>query len=124
MALIGGSVSEAALRCFLSWGRISGKVSACLTLLIFLAAAAPLMPFASLRVAVLRARLSEDGGDCDVSDADGFSCVRDFEGLMALDTRVFVSRALRDEVREGALGLEASMEACERLLRVGMWKSG
>jgi hypothetical protein len=31
---------------------------------------------------------------------------------------------LRDEVREGALGLGASMEACERLLRVGMWKSG
>lgn len=122
MALIGGSVSEAALRCFLSWGRISGKVSACLTLLIFFEA--PLTPFTSLRVAVLRARLSEDGGDCDVSDADGFSCVRDFEGLMGLDTRVLDSRALRDEVREGALGLGASMEACERLLRVGMWKSG
>ena len=83
MALIGGSVSEAALRCFLSWGRISGMVSACLILLIFLRA--PLTPLTSLRVAVLRARLSEGGGDCDVSDADGFGCVRDFAVLVGLD---------------------------------------
>lgn len=84
---------------------------------------APFRPFTSLRVVVLRARLSEGGGDSDVSEADSFDCVglREFEVLEeVLDGFAFDARAVRDEVREGALGLGASIEACERL-RVGMW---
>jgi len=120
MVLIGGSVSETALRCFLSWGRISGIVSAFLIFLIVFSE--PLTPFTSLRVAVLRARLSDGGGDCDVSDADGcFGCVglRNVEVLAVLDTCVLDAKVVRDEVREGALAWEASIEACERL-RDGM----
>ena len=73
---------------------------------------------------MLRARLSEGGGDSDVSEADSFDRVglEDLEEVSdgcALDARV-----VRDLVRAGALGLgttglEATIEACERL-RVGM----
>ena len=98
-------------------------VSVCLILLRFFGA--PLTPFTSLRVAGLRARLSEGGGDCDVSDVDSFDCVglRSVEVLAGLDDWTLDARAVRDEVREGALALGTSMEACERL-RDGMWKSG
>jgi len=74
---------------------------------------------------MLRARLSEGGGDSDVSDADSFGRValRDLgfleDVLISCDLDATV---VRDEVREGALGLLASIEACERL-RVGMWIS-
>ena len=83
------------------------------------------MPFTSLRVPALRARLSEGGGDCDVSEVDSFDCerLRIVEVLAVLDSRSFDARTVGDEVREGALALGASMEACERL-RDGMWKSG
>ena len=87
--------------------------------------AAPFRPFTSLRVVVLRARLSEGGGDSDVSDADNFDRValRDFGTLEdVLDSCDLDTRVVRDAVREGALGLLASIEACERL-RVGMWIS-
>ena len=84
--------------------------------------AAPFRPFTSLRVVVLRARLSEGGGDSDVSDADSFGRValRDF-GILedVLDSCDLDTTVVRDEVREGALGLLASIVACERL-RVGM----
>ena len=119
-ALIGGSVSEAALRCFLGRGITSATVSAFLILL--MAFAAPFRPFTSLRVVVLRARLSEGGGDSDVSEADSFGRValRDLEVLAdVLDSCDLDTTVVRDEVREGALGLGASTEACERL-RVGM----
>lgn len=72
---------------------------------------------------MLRARLSEGGGDSDVSDADSFGCggLRDFKFLEdVLDAWALGTRAVRDEVREGALGLGASIEACERV-RDGMW---
>lgn len=123
MTLISDSASEAALRGFLSWGGISGMVSAVFVLL--RGFAAPFMPFTSLRVAVLRGRLSEGGGDCEVSDANSFGCVRlrDVEVLAVFDACALAARAVREEVREGALGLGASIEACERL-RDGMWKSG
>lgn len=86
---------------------------------------APLTPFTSLSVPALRARLSEGGGDCDVSDVDNFDCegLRIVEVLAVLDSLTFDARAVRDEVREGALAFGASMEACERL-RDGMWKCG
>ncbi len=120
--MIGGSVSEAALRCFLGRGITSATVSAFWILLI--AFAAPFRPFTSFRV-VLRARLSEGGGESDVSDADSFgrAALRDLERLEdVLDSCDLDTTAVRDEVREGALGLWASIEACERL-RVGMWIS-
>jgi hypothetical protein len=74
---------------------------------------------------MLRARLSEGGGDSDVSDADSFARVvfRDLEFLEdVLDSCDLDTAVVRDAVREGALGLLASIEACERL-RVGMWIS-
>lgn len=100
-------------------------VSAFLSLLIVFAA--PFRPFTSLRAAVLRARLSEGGGDSDVSEADSFDRVglREFEDLEEVsDGCALDARAVRDEVRAGALGLGATglgatIEACERL-RVGM----
>lgn len=121
MALIGGSVSEGVLRCFLGGGITSAIVGAfCILLMVFVA---PFRPFTSLRVVVLRARLSEGGGDSDVSEADSFGRVvlRDFAFLEdVLDAWALGTRAVRDEVREGALGLGASIEACERV-RDGMW---
>ena len=90
-----------------------------------MAFAAPFRPFTSLSVAVLRARLSEGGGESDVSEVDSFVRVelREFEILEeALDGWALETKVVRDEVREGALGLGASIEACERL-RVGMWMS-
>ena len=122
MALIGGSVSEAALRCFLGRGITSAMVSAFLILL--MAFAAPFRPFTSLRVVVLRARLSEGGGDSEVSDADSFGRValRVLEVLEdVLDSCDLDATVVRDVVREGALGLLATI-ACERL-RVGIWVS-
>ncbi len=88
-----------------------------------MAFAAPFRPFTSLRVVVLRARLSEGGGDSDVSDADSLGRVtlRVLEVLEdVLDSCDLDTTVVRDAVREGALGLLASIEACERL-RVGMW---
>lgn len=88
-----------------------------------MALVAPFRPFTSLRVVVLRARLSEGGDDSDVSDADSFGCVtfRDLEILEdVLDSCDLDTTVVRDAVREGALSLGASIEACERL-RVGMW---
>lgn len=86
--------------------------------------AVPFRPFTSLRVVVvLRARLSEGGDDSDVSDVDSFDCVafRDLEILEdVLDSCDLGTTVVRDAVREGALTLGASIEACERL-RVGMW---
>lgn len=120
--MIGSSVSEAALRCFLGRGITSATVSAFLILLMVLAV--PFRPFTSLRVVVvLRARLSEGGDDSDVSDVDSFDCVafRDLEILEdVLDSCDLGTTVVRDAVREGALTLGASIEACERL-RVGMW---
>ena len=120
-ALIGGSVSKDALRCLLGRGIISATVSAFLILLMTFAA--PFRPFTSLRVVALRARLSEGGGDSDVSDADSFGRValRVLEVLEdVLDSCDLGTTVVRDEVREGALSLGASIVACERL-RVGMW---
>lgn len=124
-ALIGGSVSEAALRGRLGRGITSATVSAFLILL--MAFAAPFKPFTSLRVVVLRARLSEGGGDSEVSDADSFGRValrvlEVLEDVLDSCDCDFATTVARDVVREGALGLLASMEACERL-RVGMWIS-
>jgi hypothetical protein len=107
----------------LSWGRTSVAISDFLILLIsFLE---PFTPFTSLRVAVLRERLSEGGGVCEVSDVDSFGCVRlrDVATFDVLDASALEARAVREEVREGALGLGGSMEACERL-RDGMGKNG
>lgn len=121
--LIGGSVSEAALRCFLGRGITSAMVSAFLILLMVFGA--PFKPLTSLRVVVLRARLSEGGGDSVVSDADSFGRValRDLDFLEdVLDSCELATTVVRDAVRAGAFGLLASIEACERL-RVGMWIS-
>ena len=88
-----------------------------------MAFAAPFRPFTSFKVVVLRARLSEGGGESDVSDADSFGRVtlRVLEVLEdVLDSCDLDTTVVRDVVREGALGLLASIEACERL-RVGMW---
>ena len=79
-----------------------------------MAFAAPFRPFTSLRVVALRARLSEGGGDSDVSDADSFGRValRDLEFLEdVLDSCDLGTTVVRDEVREGALGLLASIVA-------------
>lgn len=113
-ALIGGSVSEAALRGRLGRGITSATVSAFLILL--MAFAAPFKPFTSLRVVVLRARLSEGGGDSEVSDADSFGRValrvlEVLEDVLDSCDCDFVTTVARDAVREGALGLLASMEA-------------
>jgi hypothetical protein len=74
---------------------------------------------------VLRERLSEGGGDCEVSDVDSFGCVRlrDVDTFDVLDVCALEAKAVREEVREGALGFGGSMEACERLLD-GMGKDG
>ena len=90
-----------------------------------MAFAAPFKPFTSLRVVVLRARLSEGGGDSEVSDADSFGRValrvlEVLEDVLDSCDCDFDTTVARDAVREGALGLLASIEACERL-RVGMW---
>ena len=92
-----------------------------------MAFAAPFKPFTSLRVVVLRARLSEGGGDSVVSDADSFDRValRLLEVLEDVSDSCdcdcdFDTTVVRDAVREGALGLLALIEACVRL-RVGMW---
>jgi hypothetical protein len=87
--------------------------------------AAPLTPLTSFKVVVLRERLSEARDDCDVSgDAGGSGCVRlrIVDAFSVLDDRALGAIVVRDDAREGALGLGASIEACERL-REGILKS-
>src|ERR1700677_1478898 len=116
MALIGNSASERVLRVVLGCG--GGITATVATVFVFLKAfAAPLTPFTSLKVVVLRERLSEGGGVCDVSgDAGGSGCVRlRLEGAFSVwDDRTLDASVVRDETRDGALGFGASIEACER----------
>ena len=116
MSLIGNSVSEGALRVLLGCGGITATVAT--VFVFFKAFAAPLTPFTSLKVAVLRERLSEGGGVSDVSgDAGGSGCVRLrlVGAFSVLDDCTLGANVVRDDAREGALGLGASIETCERL---------
>lgn len=124
MALIGNSASEGALRVFL--GCAMGITATVGTVFVFFRAfAAPLTPFTSLKVVVLRERLSEGGGVCDVSgDAGGSGCVRLRleDAFSVLDDRTLDASVVRDDTRLGALGFGASIEAWERL-REGILES-
>ena len=120
--MIDSSDSEGTLRVLLGCGGITATVAT--VFVFFKAFAAPLTPFTSLKVAVLRERLSAGGGVCDVSgDAGGSGCVRLclVDAFSVLYDRTLGANAVRDEAREGALAFEASIEACERL-REGILK--
>jgi hypothetical protein len=125
MALIGGSVSDAALRTLRGCGGATGMVSAVAVLVFLIDFGTTFTPFTSLKVLILRERLSEGGGDCDISDGEGLGWVRsrNVEVLAVLVAVIFDAKEVREEVREGAFGLGASMEACERL-RAGICKCG
>ncbi len=121
--MIGNSASEGALRALLGCAGISATVGT--VFVFFKGFATPLTPLTSLKVVVLRERLSEGGGDSDVSgDVGSLVCVRVrvVDAFSVFDDRVLEATVVRDDAREGALSLGASMEAWERL-REGILKS-